>query len=509
VIERPRLALVNPRITSERRARFPLSVLALARSLDASGYDSTIVDGNHERDEVEATLRELRTQPCEAVGLTVMGGPQVATAIRISRAVRAEFPCLPIIWGGYFPTLYPGAALNAPYVDYLVRGQGEATLAALMGTLRAAGSAPIGAPALEAIDGLSWRRGGELVHNRARRFAPPAAQVRLPYEKLRGDPRRYLVKTFMGQRTASYEAALGCRFRCTFCGVAAMFRGATAVPEAQRLESDLLYLRDEFGADSIQFYDHNFFDREEDMVPLLEVLARVRMPWWCYARADALINLSAESWALVRRSGLRMAYIGAETPNDKMLRAIRKGTHADQTMEVAELCSRNGVVPELSFMVAPPDDPEGETERTFAFIRRLKRANSKAEIIVYVYTPLPADSLPEGVRRYAGVLRDQAGEVVRFPSTPEEWTQRRWVDYSCHADAPWVSARLRQRIRDFVTVLNCRYPTLQDARSPPWAKTVLRSAAAWRYRFGVYDRPWELDAAKRLVQLMDPRVTSI
>ncbi len=506
---RPRLALVNPRITSRRRARFPLSVLALARSLDTHGYESTIVDGNHERDDAEATLRELRTHPCEAVGITVMGGPQVATAIRVSRAVRAEFPHLPIVWGGYFPTLYPAAAINAPYVDFLVRGQGEATLPQLLAVLRAARPGAADAAALEAIDGLSWRRAGEAIHNRVRSFSPPAAQIRLPYEQLKGNPRQYLVKTFMGQRTASYEASLGCRFRCTFCGVAAMFRGATAVPQAQRLEADLLYLRDTLGADSIQFYDHNFFDREEDMAPLLEVLGRVRMPWWCYARADALINMSAESWALVRRSGLRMAYIGAETPNDQMLRAIRKGTRADQTMEVAELCRRNGVVPELSFMVAPPDDPEGETERTFDFIRRLKRANPSAEIIVYVYTPLPAESLPGGVRQRAPVLRDLAGEPVVFPSTPEEWTEKRWVDYSCHADAPWVSARLRRRIRDFVTVLNCRYPTLQDARSPPWAKNMLSAAAAWRYRFGVYDRPWELDAAKRLVRLMDPRVTSI
>lgn len=506
---RPRLLLVNPRITSRRRARFPLSVLALARSLEAHGYDAGIIDGNHEREDAEATLRALRAQPCEAVGLTVMGGPQVATAIRVSRAVRAEFPHLPIIWGGYFPTLYPAAALNAPYVDFLVRGQGEATLPALLDVLRGTGAGAASAAALGAIDGLSWRAAGELRHNRVRTFSPPTALVRLPYEKLRSNPRQYLVKTFMGARTASYEAALGCRFRCTFCGVAAMFRGATAVPEAQRLEADLTYLRDSFGADSIQFYDHNFFDREEDMVPLLEVLSRVRMPWWCYARADALLNLSPRSWALVRRSGLRMAYIGAETPNDQMLRAIRKGTRADQTMEVAELCRRNGVVPELSFMVAPPQDPEGETERTFDFIRRLKRANPAAEIIVYVYTPLPADSLPDGVRQRVGVLRDLAGEVVRFPATPEEWTERRWVDYSCHADAPWVSERLRRRIRDFVTVLNCRYPTLQDARSPPWAKTLLRAAASWRYRFGVYDRPWELAAAKRLVQLMDPRVSSI
>ncbi len=493
--------LVNPRITSRRRARFPLSLLTLASALEARGHEAGLIDGNHERDAAEATVRALHARDHAAVGITVMGGPQVATAIAVSRAVRTRFPRLPIIWGGYFPTLYPDAALNAPYVDFLVRGQGEETLPALLTALHGDG-------ALQGIDGLSWKQAGAPVHNRARAFQTPAVRTRLPYHKL-AQPQRYLVKTFMGARTASYEAALGCRFRCTFCGVAAMFRGATALPAAARLESDLTYLRDTLGADSLQFYDHNFFDREEDMVPLLQVLARLKMPWWCYARADALINLSRESWALVRESGLRMAYIGAETPNDQMLRAIRKGTRADQTLEVAELCRRNGVIPELSFMVAPPQDPEGETERTFAFIRRLKHTNPEAEVIVYVYTPLPASSLPPGVRERAAVLQDRDGQPVRFPANPEEWTERRWVEYSCHANAPWVNARLLRRIRDFVTVLNCRYPTLQDARSPPWAKSLLRTAASWRYHFGVYDRPWELDAARRLVQLMDPRVSSL
>src|SRR6185436_11953182 len=101
----------------------------------------------------------------------------------------------------------------------------------------------------------------------ARHVAPA-----LDYGLLR-DPRAYLVKSFLGARTAAHQAALGCRFRCTFCGVAAMFRGGTALPPAQRLDDELGYLRRVIGADSIQFYDHNFFDREVDMVPLLEVLA--------------------------------------------------------------------------------------------------------------------------------------------------------------------------------------------------------------------------------------------
>ena len=75
-----------------------------------------------------------------------------------------------------------------------------------------------------------------------------------------------------------------------------------------------------------------------------------------------------------------------------------QGNASGQTLAVAELCRRQGVIPELSFMVAPPDDPEGETERTFEFIREVKRVNPQAEIIVYIYTPLPAESLPVNSR---------------------------------------------------------------------------------------------------------------
>jgi anaerobic magnesium-protoporphyrin IX monomethyl ester cyclase len=500
-MSRGRVLLVNPRITSRRHARFPLSVMTMAAALEAT-HDSMIVDGNLDPDPIGTTLGALDRGDCEAVGLSVMGGPQVRTAIDLSRAVRARHPRVPIVWGGYFPTLYPQAALNNDYVDYLIRGQGEETLCELL-FARARGARDLGS-----IPGLSWRRENVIVNNPPRAFTARHIAPALDYGLLR-DPRAYLVDTFLGARTAAHQAALGCRFRCTFCGVAAMFRGATALPPAERLDRDLTFLKHGIGADSIQFYDHNFFDREEDMAPLLEVLAKHELPWWCYARADALINLSAESWRLVRASRLRMAYIGAETPNDRLLKSIRKGTRADQTLEVAELCRRNGVIPELSFMVAPPEDPEGETERTFDFIRQVKKVNPQSEIIVYIYTPLPPGSVPDAQRLKLTPLRDANGEPVIFPTSAEQWTERHWVDYSCHADAPWLSARLRQRIRDFNTVLGCRFPTVMDVRLPGPAKRALRLLSSWRYRYKRYERPWELKLTRRLIALHDPKAASL
>jgi anaerobic magnesium-protoporphyrin IX monomethyl ester cyclase len=498
------ILLINPTITSRRSARFPLSLLALAGFLEGR-YRCRIIDGNVDRGYLATIRRAVSEQRFAAVGVTVMGGPQVQSAIHASLTVRAAAPTTPIIWGGYFPTLYTSAAVNAPYVDYAVRGPGEATLAQLLQALDSGETDSLGS-----IEGLSWKRSGEAVRNPDRAFTGHRTASLLPYDTLT-DPRSYLAKTFLGERTAAHEAALGCRFRCTFCGVAAMFRGSTALPTAARLERDLLWLKEHLGADSMQYFDHNFFDREADMVPLLEVLARAQMPWWCYARADALLNLSAASWRLVRKSRLRMAYIGAESPNDALLKRIRKGTRADQTMAVADLCRHQDVIPELSFMVAPPDDPEGETERTFEFIRQIKRVNPQAEIIIYIYTPPPAEGLPvSAVARGAGAqLLDRNGDPVHFPQTPEVWAERQWVDYSCHADAPWVTERLRRRIRDFVTVLGCRFPTVQDVRTGPWTKSALSTLASWRYRHRHYQRPWELALSKRLLRLADPRVTGI
>jgi len=500
-----RILLINPTITGKRHARFPLAVLSLSVALKER-YAAEILDGNIDRDFVASAVRAVATGGVDAVGVTVMGGPQLVSAIAVSRAIRERAPQVPIIWGGAFPTVCPEATLNTSYVDYAVRSQGEDTLTELLEALTTGD--PRG---LTNIRGLSLRGDdGQVTHNPERPFRAHSLNRMLPYESLE-NPRQYLTPTYLGRHTVGYQAALGCRFRCTFCGVATMFRGKMALPPAARLEHDLQFLQQRLGMDAIQFYDHNFFDREVDMVPLLEVMAKFEIPWWCFARSDALANLSERSWALVKKSRLRMAYIGAESPSDWLLHDIRKGTRTDQTFAAIEQCRSHGVVPELSFMLAPPQDPEGETEKTFEFIRLIKRLHPMTEVMIYIYTPLPArrDNTNAQAARMAGTLRDLSGTPVAFPGSADEWAQPEWLGYWCHSDAPWLSPPLRRRIVDFTTVLGCRFPTVMDIRSSAWGRSALRALASFRYRYQRYDNPWELRASRRFIRHWDPRIMGL
>lgn len=496
----PRVILVNPKMCSPRAVRLPLSLLALGAVLDGR-YDWRIVDGNVDPDPIGTILALLREGPCALLGVTVMPGPQVAPAIAISSAVRSAHPEMPIAWGGYFPTLYPDAAINAPYVDYVVRGQGEDTLLYLLENL----------PDVRDVAGLTWKEEGAIVHNPERHFRPPDEYPPYPYERV-GDVQTYLRPSFLGKRTGVHQAAIGCRYRCTFCGVVSMFNGLTRLQGPARMEAALNALRG-YGTDSIQMYDHNFFDREESSIPILEVMARSGLRFWTYARTDTLAGFSASTWDLIRRSGLSMVYVGAEAASDEVLKRMKKGTSVEQTFEMIRLCRDNGVIPELSFVLGGPEDPEGEVEKTLGFIRKVKEVHPGAEVILYFYSPTPQrDSAWRQAESAAGrlpVLKRYGPEGPELPTTPEEWTEPKWISYVCHQDAPWLSPRIRSRVKGFAKVLACRYPTAQDWSTPTWGKTILRNLAGWRYSTGRWENPWELDLARKIIPLREPQRESL
>src|SRR5205823_7264423 len=81
----------------------PLGLLSLAASLRQAGYDAVIIDGALDRDYRRTIAREVRDSLC--FGISLLTGPMIREAIDVSRMVRELAPELPIIFGGWHPSL--------------------------------------------------------------------------------------------------------------------------------------------------------------------------------------------------------------------------------------------------------------------------------------------------------------------------------------------------------------------------------------------------------------------
>src|SRR6201993_3526008 len=99
------IVLLHPRSTKPKNRRFPLAVLSLAALLEGK-EDYVIVDGNADP-YPELTLERLAaTGKVTLLAASVMPGPQMVAAIPLCRQFRKSSPSTPIVWGGYFPSLY-------------------------------------------------------------------------------------------------------------------------------------------------------------------------------------------------------------------------------------------------------------------------------------------------------------------------------------------------------------------------------------------------------------------
>ncbi len=176
------IILLHPRTGKPKNRRFPLAILSIAAMLEGRdgrpAEDYAIVDGNLDPAPGN-TLAQLASRgKIELLAVSVMPGPQMVSAMELCREFRKRFPRVPIVWGGYFPSLYTDAALNAGYVDYCVRGQGEETFPELLEALR-------GHRTLKNVRGLSFTDAfGLHVHNAMRPLRSPNDFPWLPYHRL-------------------------------------------------------------------------------------------------------------------------------------------------------------------------------------------------------------------------------------------------------------------------------------------------------------------------------------
>jgi len=494
-----RVLLFNPR-SANYKPRIPNSILSVASSIEGI-YDYVIVDGNLEDDPWKKIHAYLNEGGFSYFGVTSMPGPQLKQAIPFSKKIRELFPNIKIIWGGYFPSNQSKVVLNSGFVDFVINGPGEKSFPALLNALDT--NKPF-----ELIRNLIYKSGEQIVKTQKDELYELDELPALPYERLDQfyPLRKYLGKSYLGSRTIAYHSSMGCPFKCSFCAVVPIYNARWKGKSAKSIYKDIKWLKDNYGGNAIEFHDNNFFVSEKRTVEFSQLIKSDKMVWWGEGRIDTIDKYSDESLAMMRESGCKMIFFGAETGNDEILKKMDKGgtQSAAEIRSFAARMAKFDIIPEYSFVLGTPaDTPEQvmkQIDQDIAFIKEIKQINPKTEIIIYIYSPVPT----EGSDMYNKVL--QSG--FRFPEKLEDWVSPQWENFDLRKNplTPWLTPEMVNKIKDFETVLNGYYPTVSDIKLNSIKRSILRNVSAIRYKTGIYQKPYELKALQVLWKYRQPEL---
>lgn len=494
------ILLFNPR-SAVAKFRIPNSILAIAAAVEGR-YEWVIVDGNCETDPYEKIASYLRTGRFKYIGFTVMPGPQLKEAIPFAKAIRRDFPGIYMIWGGYFPSNQYKVVLESGYVDFIVNGPGDHAFPALIDALDNGHDHA-------QIRNLIFRSESGIVKTPKANIPDQDALPPLPYDKLHqfyAIDRHYLGRTYLGRKTMAYHSSIGCPFTCSFCGVVPIFEARWKGKSAQQVYRDIKYIKDRWGADAVEFHDNNFFVSEKRVAEFARLIKDEKMSWWGMARIDTMDKFSDETLALLRDSGCRIIFFGAESGNDRVLKQMDKGgtQNSAQIESFAARLKKFNIVPEYSFVFGmPADTPEAVAEQIrfdIGYVKKIKRINPNTEIVMYTYSPVPT----EGSELYA----QAQSNGFAFPQKLEDWISPQWERFDLRKNplTPWLQPSMVDKIRDFETVLNGYYPTVTDIRLNSAKRRIIRLIAGLRYRLGFYKYPYEIKLLQRIWKYRQPEI---
>ncbi len=394
------VAIQNKKTTSLQvpLVNVPLSLLAIARMVKDDfnvKIINAVVDSNYK----EHILAACENALCLAV--SSMTCYQIRDGIDVSAAVKERYPDVPIIWGGYHPSTEPIQTLKNPYIDIVIRGQGELTFKDVVERLRDNHS-------LKGIQGVSYKDSENLINNPDRKFENLNVFPSVPYDMI--DIEHHIKGYKFGTRCLDYYTSQGCASGCDFCSEPLFCSRHWSGLEPQKVVSELEYLAKTYNIDTFMIRDSDFFLNIRRVKELCKLLIDkdlgIRLTS-VNGRMEHLSRLDDNIWAFIRRAGIHEIFIGIESGFQDALDAMSKGSKVSQIKICTDKCIKHDIDLRGSFMVGIPGvDTKEEVRTTFDEIHKMIRAYGEQDrlehmdILLSFFTPYPHTSLYDASLKY-------------------------------------------------------------------------------------------------------------
>ncbi|NOX97919.1 MAG: radical SAM protein [Nitrospirae bacterium] len=375
----------------------PLALLHLSSFLVRDGFEVKIIsDSLYDDDYIEETLKQCEDSVC--LGITAMTGSQITEGLKVASLVRQRYPGLPIVWGGWHPSIMPESTLQDPNVDIVIAGQGERKFYELVKRLGDGGL-----NSLETMPGVSFKKNGQVVLNDEFLIEDMNSFPPVPYDII--DVEKCLNKTEYGNRTLQYISSYGCPFRCSFCIEPVVNRRKWVSLSAERVVDEWEYLYKRYSIDAIAVYDSNFFVDKKRVVDICNGLIKrnIKIKWGnVNGRIPQLVKYEEGVWELMEKAGLKMILTGSESGEQEVLNLIKKDAKIEDIYRFTELCKKYNIKILFSYMSGIPwsNDPKHNEQKVnqeiksiLSQIDKLLTITNKNRFMIYAYTPLPGSEL--------------------------------------------------------------------------------------------------------------------
>lgn len=379
--ERTDILLINP--FSWTRAGntpyLPYGILYLASYLRVRGISVDVFEANADLSDPLDIIG--KKQPL-AIGLSVLTGPVIKEALKISTKTKSKFKDIKIIWGGLHPTLFPEYVLKEESIDFVIQGEGEEPLFRLIDSL-------IKNNFDKSISSLGYKEGKKIFVNPISSKTIDLNNSPMPAWDLVDVP-KYIANRFFANRVLTINSSRGCPFKCAFCFNQGLPGQSWRGLNAGKIYEQIVYLRETYKINGVQFYEDSFDTNKKRVKEFCQLMInnRIKVSWSHFSN---IIYCNEEMLRIEREAKCKYIEYGVESGSEKILKMVNKSQSVEAIENTFATCKKVGIRTAALFMIGYPSETMKELRETIDLVERLP-----AHILICtIYRPYPGTPLHE------------------------------------------------------------------------------------------------------------------
>lgn len=270
------------------------------------------------------------------------------------KAKEANPDCTLLVGGPHAYALSEKILEHYPFIDAVVRGEGELTVSELIG----------GRP-FEEIKGITFRQDGRIQKNGERQFMDDIDDLYVDYGLL-PDMELYAsdIETpvdIKRLKTAYLIESRGCPFKCSYCANDHWKRQFRAV-SPKKTVARMKHLVENHGIEYFRFYDDLFTVNKRRVSEFCDEIKKEGLE--VGFRVLARVGTRKETLEMLQEVGLESVGIGIESGSDRMLKRVNKGITRQQIDETIKDCKELGLWMVGSFIISLPGETGEDLAKT-------------------------------------------------------------------------------------------------------------------------------------------------